>query len=362
VKLLISLHPFAALGGGEVYTASVWKAMASSDTSWRLYVPVCLSAGELQAETPLLEYEVESDFSIRMSTTTFGALIMNVLPLASQVWIHQYAADPMVYQLLWAGPQARYWLTNLGCDPHLGEFGQLCSHWPDILALEISEYAAGRTAIYRLPAVTVTAGIWQHEVCEDPPAKLPDTLVSVGRILPHKGFEVTIQALPEDQSLSIIGNTAHDARYHSHLQRCALNRKVTLTGSLSHLEKNALVGSCQFLIASSTHRGYDGSQYPQVELLGLVLLEAVAVGTLPIASDIPPFLDIMRRLGLEDLTYPEGDAGALHQLLIRTREFTPQLYAERWLRARAALMEHYLWDNFASRVTAVTGGNPAPLP
>jgi glycosyltransferase involved in cell wall biosynthesis len=84
-------------------------------------------------------------------------------------------------------------------------------------------------------------------------------------------------------------------------------------------------------------------------LLGLVILEAVALGTLPIVSDIPPFLEIMRRLGLGDFVYPEGDRQALRSLLMRHRLMGDSDYFQIWSQAREKLIAHYLWDDFALR-------------
>ena len=56
----------------------------------------------------------------------------------------------------------------------------------------------------------------------------------------------------------------------------------------------------------------------------MVILEAVAVGTLPIVSDIPSFREIMEELSLADWIYPQRDAAALAALLARVRDLQPE--------------------------------------
>lgn len=351
MKIIVTLHPFAAVGGGEIYTANVWKALVLHDPSWRLLVPLCKAPGRLGPETPMLEYSTDASRSTRITVVSLGSLLLDALPQATHLWLHQFAADAFVYDLCWAaGNDARLLLTNLGCEPLAEEFAEVCGNWPKLQAIEISEYAAKRSNILRLPTSVVTAGVWQHELCDAVPPKKPCKLVAVGRVLPHKGFDVTIAAMSAEDSLTIIGSLSHDLKYCDHLAGHAAGKTIDFAGGMSQDSKNECISQSRFLVASSTHRGYDGTKYAQVELLGLVIMEAVARGTLPITSDIPPFMEIMLKLGLADLTYPEGDPAALRALLDRTRAMPQDEYESRWKLAREGLCANYLWDSFAQRL------------
>ena len=57
------------------------------------------------------------------------------------------------------------------------------------------------------------------------PAPHPFRCVFVGRLLPHKGVDVLIEALPDDMDAQIIG-PAPDARYRDELERLASGKRV----------------------------------------------------------------------------------------------------------------------------------------
>jgi glycosyltransferase involved in cell wall biosynthesis len=113
-----------------------------------------------------------------------------------------------------------------------------------------------------------------------------DLVVAVGRILPHKGFERIIKALPKSLRLVILG-TASDPEYRSMLddlvQSCQAN--VIIRGGLSDDEVRSLLRKAALFVHASTHFDYKGHYYAKPELLGLAPLEALACGTPTIVSN-----------------------------------------------------------------------------
>src|SRR6478752_1658700 len=104
MKLVISLHPFLAMGGGELFTATVWRVMASDDRAWRLAVPLVASPAEMANETILLVYKMSDDRQITAETMPFGQVLREVMSELTHLWVHQFAASKAVYDLCFSVP------------------------------------------------------------------------------------------------------------------------------------------------------------------------------------------------------------------------------------------------------------------
>lgn len=355
MKLIISLHPFLAMGGGELYTAALWRAMADEDSKWRLAVPLVASPDRMGEETVLLVYSLSDGRQITVQAMSLGQLLMEIMPELTHLWVHQFAASTVIYDLCFSvPPQTKVYLTNLGYELLLDEFSQMCGQLPNLQALEISAYSSGRSHSAGLRSSVVTAGIWRDELHYTDTIRKTHDFVAVGRCLPHKGFDITVQALPRDLSLTVVGNLELDVAYSAFLREAACGRNVTFAGSLDHQEKKSLLMASRFLVASSTHHAYDGKVYTQVELLGLVIFEALAHRTLPITSDIPSFSEVMKALELDDLIYSEGDVQALKKLMLQSAKMSDDEYRERLERALLRVTEQFLWDDYPQRFRKVT--------
>src|SRR6185295_18828738 len=90
-----------------------------------------------------------------------------------------------------------------------------------------------------------------------------------------------------------------------------------------------LITEASGLVSASTHQLFDGRRIEQPELLGLVLCEALRDGTLPVASDVPAFVEVMGAVGLAEWTFREGDAGTLRQHMHRLGEMSDEERHER---------------------------------
>jgi glycosyltransferase involved in cell wall biosynthesis len=129
----------------------------------------------------------------------------------------------------------------------------------------------------------------------DPNRYAPDSNVTrggvlfLGRITPHKGIDRLIESLPEGARLSIAGSEGHDASppengYAALLRRLAANKDVRFLGPVPDDDLPALIRTARVLVLPSVQRTVYGREIAVSELLGLVLLEAMASGTPVIAS------------------------------------------------------------------------------
>jgi len=105
-------------------------------------------------------------------------------------------------------------------------------------------------------------------------------ILSVGRIVPEKGFDVLINAYQmlnmPSYKLVIAGEADHEDDYSLFIKKCAnQSNKIVLTGYLNAKEIAALYYNAKIFVLPSYYEGFP-----------IVLLEAMGYGLSSIASDI----------------------------------------------------------------------------
>lgn len=109
------------------------------------------------------------------------------------------------------------------------------------------------------------------------------TVLSVGRLLPHKGFDRIIKALPKQLRLIIIGS-GYDRDYCAYLEHLSAGKDVQILDGLSDPEVLEYMRTAGLYVHASTHCDYQGKYYAKPELLGLAPLEAMSTGTPALVS------------------------------------------------------------------------------
>lgn len=107
----------------------------------------------------------------------------------------------------------------------------------------------------------------------------PRLVVAVGRLLPHKGFDRIIKALPKPLRLVIAG-TRSNYEYFDYLHALIRSSpcEISIQEELSDEQVRALMRRASLFVQASTHVDYKGIYYAKPELLGLAPLEALACG------------------------------------------------------------------------------------
>ncbi len=103
-------------------------------------------------------------------------------------------------------------------------------------------------------------------------------VLAVGRLLPHKGFERIIRALPAELRLVIAG-AKYDREYCSYLSKLSGDSRVKFEEHLTDEQLLLLMQTAGIFVHASTHIDYRGTYYAKPELLGLAPLEALSAGT-----------------------------------------------------------------------------------
>ena len=174
----------------------------------------------------------------------------------------------------------------------------------------------------------------------------------VGRLTPHKGVDRLIEALPPGARLRIVGSSGHDPRppesnYPRLLRRLAADRDVQFLGSLPDAELPHAYRSAEVLVLPSVERTRFGQRVRVTELLGLVVLEAMASGTPVIASRTGGLPEVIRDGGTGFLV-PPGDVSALRDRITQVL-CDNQLARRLGTNARQDVLERFTWSKVAER-------------
>lgn len=358
---IISQLPLHVVGGGERFTLETHRSAVACGEVIDLW---CAAGGSPPLEPharrmthPYHRLSHTGDAPVPVETVTLRDLLRRQADYDTVV-VHQHLVNASTLDMLSAAPPTqKIVLTSLGAEPIGDLFARAYEPHSGVGIVEISRYAAERSLARGMRASSRSAGVWRADVAPPTPRPAASVLraIAIGRLLPHKAFEVAVDAvarLNPTVSLEIIGPSSGDAAYERHLAALARrSRSCHVAGYLDDVARRNAFRRADVLLANSAHVTYTGRRLDQPELLGLVILEAVAHGVLPIASDIPSFREICEALGLEQWLYPERDAEALRHHLRTAQALSPSQRCRIVRDAAARLTEGYLWDDYWLRLT-----------
>jgi glycosyltransferase involved in cell wall biosynthesis len=358
---VISQLPLTVVGGGERFTINAHLSAIRGGVAADMW---CVSHG--QPDDAPHASRMEQPYQ-RLLNHGGTVAVVETVPLRELlrrqadyriVHVHQYLRSATTLDILAAAsPWQRTVLTSHGCEPIADLFVKTFEGHPGVEILEVSRYAAARASARGLTASHVSAAIWESAIRERPTrGRRPGPLgaVAVGRLLPHKAFDVAIEAvagMPAEVSLTVIGPSSGDAEYEAWLKKLAARApSVELTGYVTDDVRETLLAGADVLVANSSHDDYRGSRVEQPELFGLVILEGLAGGLLPIASDIPSFREIAEEVGLVEWLYPERNVAALQERLAAAAALSPGERQAIVAAATERMRRAFLWDDYWPRV------------
>jgi phosphatidylinositol alpha-1,6-mannosyltransferase len=184
------------------------------------------------------------------------------------------------------------------------------------------------------------------------------TVVCVSRLVPRKGQDQLIRALPAirervpDAALLIVGGGPYRTKLTALVTELGLERDVVLTGSVpwAELPAHYAAGDVFAMPARTRGKGLD------VEGLGIVYLEASATGLPVVAGNSGGAPEAV----LDEVTghVVDGrDAGQLAETLVSL--LSDPVRARRMGEAgRAWVSENWRWDVLAQRLSGLLDGDP----
>jgi len=204
----------------------------------------------------------------------------------------------------------------------------------------------------------VAAIPWGVDVRSGPPSRLkaptdPLNVLFVGQMRPYKGVETLLAAVAGQPwvKLTLVGSGTELGSYVRLGTRLATNARFV--GRLSDEELQRQYEASDVIVLPSVTRA---------EAFGLVLLEGMASGCVPVASDLPGVRDVAGSTGL---LVPPGKPRALRDALRelwRDGDRLEKLQEDSWLAAQAlswercvASYENVLVDAVRSRYARLHG-------
>ena len=147
-----------------------------------------------------------------------------------------------------------------------------------------SEFGA---SLYRTttPITVIKGGVDGTHFCPPTTPVERDRILYVGRLLPHKGIDRLITALPRDLPLTICGRP-YQPEYFEVLKQLCAGKNVHFILDASDADTRALYRRAWVNVLPSVYRDYYGTTHLCPELMGFTLLEAMACGTPAICSNV----------------------------------------------------------------------------
>lgn len=168
--------------------------------------------------------------------------------------------------------------------------------------------------------------------------------IFTGRLLPFKGINYLVEGIDPDIELHLIGRAYHP-EFYSLLQGLARGKRVFFQTALSQEELAVEYSSAMVNVLPSVYIDCYGTQHKKSEILGLVLLEAMACGAPVLVSRVGGMPELVPE-GEVGFVVPPNDPVALGER-IRYLYDNPDVVARMGQSAREYALAHFTWDKVA---------------
>jgi glycosyltransferase involved in cell wall biosynthesis len=168
----------------------------------------------------------------------------------------------------------------------------------------------------------------------------------VGRLLPHKGVNYLIDAMPAEAPLRLVGRAYHDP-FLALLRARADGKRVTFDTDATDDALVVRYRQALVTVLPSVYDAVDGTHSRQPELLGLVVLESMACATPVIVTRVASLPELVED-GVTGFVVPPNDARAIRERIEWLRA-NPARAREMGRRARETIVERFTWPAVAHR-------------
>jgi len=195
-------------------------------------------------------------------------------------------------------------------------------------------------------AHVILGGVDTEKFSPDETVQRDGAVLFVGRLLPHKGIDDLIRALPQEMHLEIIGQP-YDERYLEDLRNIAAGKQVTF---INDSDDEALVSAyrrASCVVLPSVYKTMYDTETRVPELLGQTLLEGMACGTPAICTDVASMPEVVED-GVTGFVVPPNNPTALSEKL-RGLADHPEQAAAMGKVARQRVLERFTWAKVVKR-------------
>ena len=174
-------------------------------------------------------------------------------------------------------------------------------------------------------------------------------VVYVGRLLPHKGIDILIRAVDPTIPLHLYGRP-YDAAYRKELERLAAGKDVIFHEDASDAEIVDAYRRARVAVLPSVYDSDYARDMRKAELLGLVLLEAMACGTPVVCSEVGGMPEVVDH-GTTGWVVPANDVAALRERIQQLLE-DDKVWASMSAAAAAHVERRFTWPRVVDRCLA----------
>ncbi len=219
--------------------------------------------------------------------------------------------------------------------------------------LHVSQYSRMIAGHQNNPrAHVILGGVDPQKFSAEPLIGRRDYVLYVGRLLPHKGINDLIGAMPDDMELQIVGQ-AYDQRYLDDLMRLADGKRVIFRHDCGDSDLIEAYRGALCVVLPSVYRNMYGGQSPIPELLGQTLLEGMACGAPSICTRVASMPEIVDD-GVTGFIVPPNDPAALREKICWLREHSADAIAM-GCRSRERVFDKFTWPRVVDRCLAIYG-------
>jgi len=213
--------------------------------------------------------------------------------------------------------------------------------------LHISEYSRKVFGQTDKPwSHVILGGIDTQKFSPDLEVSRDGSVLFVGRLLPHKGVNYLMQAMPPDVPLTLIGKPMHDG-FLRDLQSLAVGKQVTFLHDCNDGDIIRAYRSAMCIVLPSVYRDVYGAETNVPELLGQTLLEGMACGAPAICTDVASMPEIVED-GRSGFIVPPNDSSAICRRIAWLREH-PAEAAKMGTAARQRVLDKFTWPAVVDR-------------
>jgi len=176
------------------------------------------------------------------------------------------------------------------------------------------------------------------------------SILFVGRLLPHKGIQDVIAALPPNMELKVVG-PACDPIFYNKLRNLAAAKNVLFIHDCNDAALVSLYRKALCVVLPSSYKTADGLVTRVPELLGQTLLEGMACATCAICTDVASMPEVVED-GVTGFVVPANDPPALREKLEFLRDH-PDRATCMGSEGRRRVLEHFTWPAVVKRCLAI---------
>ncbi len=332
----------SVIGGGERYAESLASALSDRvETTFLAFGPAEKNyhAGRLKVRILKTQWKVRGRLSNPVALGMFGEINRTDI-----VHCHQYHILASNLAIIYGALKGKKVFVS-----DLGGWGENILPLVDLQRfvdgfLCISEYSR-RLLQPRAPSSVIYGGT-DFARLPVPAAPQRNYVLYVGRILPHKGVNYLVEAVDRRLPLHIVGRPYHQA-YFQYLQELARGKNVAFFTDVNDEELVQQYGHALVTVLPSVYMDVYGVVHRNTELLGLVVLESMALGTPVICSRVASLPELVED-GVNGFLVRPNSPGEIAEK-INLLAGNPELVEQMGRAARKTVEERFTWEMVAQR-------------